>query len=40
MDFKKKPIIKLIGEHNILNAAAAAAVCINLGVKIDIIKKL
>ncbi len=31
--------LKLIGEHNILNAAAAAAVCINLGVKIDIIKK-
>jgi len=31
--------LKLIGKHNILNAAAAAAVCINLGVKIDIIKK-
>ena len=31
--------LKLIGEHNILNAAAAVAVCINLGVKIDIIKK-
>ena len=31
--------IKLIGEHNILNACAAVAVCINLGVKIDIIKK-
>ena len=31
--------LKLIGRHNILNAAAAAAVCINLGVKIDIIKK-
>ena len=31
--------LKLIGEHNILNAAAAVAVCLNLGVKIDIIKK-
>ena len=31
--------LKLIGEHNILNASAAIAVCINLGVKIDIIKK-
>ena len=40
----KKKIVKdinlnLLGEHNILNAAAAAAVCINLGVKINIIKK-
>jgi len=31
--------LKLIGKHNILNAAAAVAVCINLGVKIEIIKK-
>ena len=31
--------LKLIGEHNVLNAAAAIAVCVNLGVKIDIIKK-
>jgi len=31
--------LKLIGEHNVLNASAAVAVCINLGVKIDIIKK-
>ena len=31
--------LKLIGEHNVLNAAAAAAVCINLGVKINILKK-
>ncbi len=31
--------LKLIGEHNVLNATAAVAVCINLGVKIDIIKK-
>ncbi len=31
--------LKLIGKHNILNASAAIAVCINLGVKINIIKK-
>ena len=31
--------LKLIGKHNILNAAAAIAVCLNLGVKIEIIKK-
>ena len=31
--------LKLIGEHNVLNACAAVAVCINLGVKIDVIKK-
>ena len=31
--------LKLIGEHNILNAVAAIAVCINLGAKIEIIKK-
>ncbi len=31
--------LKLIGQHNVLNASAAAAVCINLGVKTDIIKK-
>ena len=31
--------LKLIGEHNVLNATAALAVCINLGVKINIIKK-
>ncbi len=31
--------LKLIGEHNILNATAAIAVCINLGIKINIIKK-
>ena len=39
----KKSIIKninlsLLGKHNILNATAAAAVCINLGVKVNIIK--
>ena len=31
--------LKLIGKHNILNASAAVAVCINLGIKIDTIKK-
>ncbi len=31
--------LKLIGEHNVLNAAAAVAVCINIGIKISIIKK-
>ncbi len=41
---KRKKIIKninlrLIGEHNILNAAAAVAVCLNIGVNIDIIKR-
>jgi UDP-N-acetylmuramate--alanine ligase len=41
---KKKNIIKninlkLIGEHNVLNATAAIAVCINLGVSTKIIKK-
>ena len=30
--------LKLIGKHNILNAAAAVAVCINLGIKINTIK--
>ncbi len=31
--------LKLIGEHNVLNATAAIAVCLNLGVDIKIIKK-
>ena len=31
--------LKLMGEHNVLNATAAIAVCINLGIKIKIIKK-
>ena len=31
--------LKLIGKHNIQNASAAIAVCLNLGVKIDTIKK-
>ena len=29
----------MIGKHNILNAAASVAVCLNLGVKTDVIKK-
>ena len=43
LDNKKKLIkninLKLIGEHNVLNACAAISVCINLGVKNHIIKK-
>ena len=40
----KKTLVKninlnLLGKHNILNASAAAAVCINLGVKVKIIKR-
>ncbi len=31
--------LRLIGKHNVLNASAAVAVCLNLGVKINIIKK-
>ena len=31
--------LKLIGQHNVLNATAAIAVCINLGVSVNIIKK-
>ena len=44
-DLKKKGAIikninlKLIGEHNVLNAVAAIAVCLNLGVNINTIKK-
>ncbi len=30
--------VKLIGKHNILNASAAISVCLNLGIKINIIK--
>ncbi len=40
---KKKKIknihLKLLGRHNVLNAAAAISICINLGVNINIIKK-
>ncbi len=32
-------IINLIGKHNVLNAAASVAICINLGIKINIIKQ-
>ncbi|MDA9684833.1 UDP-N-acetylmuramate--L-alanine ligase [Candidatus Pelagibacter bacterium] len=43
-NFKKKKKIKnihlkLLGRHNVLNAAAAISICINLGVNINIIKK-
>ncbi len=31
--------LKLIGKHNVLNAASAIAVCLNLGVKINVIKR-
>ena len=31
--------LKLLGEHNVLNASAAIAVCLNLGVSQNIIKK-
>ena len=31
--------LRLIGRHNVLNATAAVAICINIGIKIDIIKK-
>ncbi len=31
--------LKLLGKHNVLNAAAAVAVCLNLGVNKNIIKK-
>ena len=36
--FKDIPL-KLIGKYNILNATAAIALCLNLGLKIQIIKK-
>ncbi len=44
-DLKKKNIkirnihLKLLGKHNVLNAAAAITVCLNLGVNQNIIKK-
>ena len=38
--YKNKNIqLKLLGKHNVLNAAAAITVCLNLGVNINIIKK-
>ena len=37
--FIKNIILNLIGKHNILNAAGAIAICLNLGVKVNVIKK-
>ena len=31
--------VNLIGKHNVLNAAASIAVCLNLGISVNIIKK-
>ena len=31
--------LKLLGKHNVLNATAAVAVCLNLGVSQNIIKR-
>ena len=35
----KNITLNLIGKHNVLNATAAIAICLNLGIKINIIKK-
>ncbi len=35
----KNIILNLIGKYNIRNSAAAISVCLNLGIKIDVIKK-
>ena len=35
----KKIQVNLLGDHNILNATAAFAIALNLGIKIDLIKK-
>ena len=35
----KNIVLNLIGKHNILNSVAAICVCLNLGIKIKIIKK-
>src|SRR5210317_1797078 len=35
----KNIYLNLIGKHNVVNATAAIALCLNLGLKIDIIKK-
>ena len=35
----KKINVKLLGKHNVLNAAAAFIVCLNLGANINLIKK-
>ena len=34
----KNIVLNLIGKHNILNSVAAVSVCLNLGIKIKIIK--
>jgi UDP-N-acetylmuramate--alanine ligase len=35
----KNIILNLIGKHNVLNATASIAVCLDLGIKVEIIKK-
>ena len=35
----KNIVLNLIGKHNILNSVAAISVCLNLGIKIKIIKR-
>ena len=35
----KNIILNLIGKHNVLNATAGIAICLNLGISINIIKK-
>jgi len=35
----KNITLNLLGKHNVLNATSAIAICLNLGIKIDIIKK-
>ena len=35
----KNILLNLIGKHNVLNAAAAVSLCLNLGLNINIIKK-
>ncbi len=35
----KNIVLNLMGKHNIYNSAAAISVCINLGIKINVIKK-
>jgi len=39
LKFIKNITVKLLGKHNVLNAAAALIVCINLGANINIAKK-
>ena len=35
----KNIVLKLIGKYNVLNATAAIALCLNLGIKVKVIKK-